>query len=50
MKLDSSSVDYAPSNAGDIAKRAEDQGYDGFWLAETKHDPFLALAGAAAAT
>lgn len=50
MKLDSSAVDYTPGEAGAIAKRAEDRGYDGFWLAETKHDPFLALAGAAAAT
>ena len=25
-------------------------GYDGLWLAETKHDPFLAVGGAAAAT
>ncbi|HUQ58110.1 TIGR03617 family F420-dependent LLM class oxidoreductase [Lentzea sp.] len=50
MKLDSSAVDYSPAGAGSIAKSAEDRGYDGFWLAETKHDPFLALAGAAAAT
>ncbi|MET9231502.1 TIGR03617 family F420-dependent LLM class oxidoreductase [Lentzea sp. NPDC003310] len=50
MKLDSAAVDYTPGDAGAIAKRAEDRGYDGFWLAETKHDPFLALAGAAAAT
>jgi probable F420-dependent oxidoreductase len=50
MKLDSSAVDYSPGSVGDIAKQAEDRGYDGFWLAETKHDPFLALAGAAAAT
>ncbi|RDI20895.1 TIGR03617 family F420-dependent LLM class oxidoreductase [Lentzea flaviverrucosa] len=50
MKLDSAAVDCTPGEAGAIAKRAEDQGYDGFWLAETKHDPFLALAGAAAAT
>lgn len=50
MKLDNAAVDYTPGEAGAIAKRAEDRGYDGFWLAETKHDPFLALAGAAAAT
>ncbi|SDL14268.1 probable F420-dependent oxidoreductase, MSMEG_2256 family [Lentzea albidocapillata subsp. violacea] len=50
MKLDSAAVDYTPGEAGAIAKRAEDRGYDGFWLAETKHDPFLALAGAAAST
>ncbi|SMD21268.1 TIGR03617 family F420-dependent LLM class oxidoreductase [Lentzea albidocapillata] len=50
MKLDSAAVDYTPGEAGAIAKRAEDRGCDGFWLAETRHDPFLALAGAAAAT
>ncbi len=50
MKLDRSAVEYTPGNAGAIAKQAEDRGYDGFWLAETKHDPFLALSGAAAAT
>ncbi|MGI5503478.1 TIGR03617 family F420-dependent LLM class oxidoreductase [Lentzea sp. CA-135723] len=50
MKLDKAAVEYSPASAGDIAKQAEDRGYDGFWLAETKHDPFLALAGAASAT
>ncbi|NKE63146.1 TIGR03617 family F420-dependent LLM class oxidoreductase [Lentzea sp. PSKA42] len=50
MKLDRTAVDYTPHDVGAIAKRAEDRGYDGFWLAETKHDPFLALSGAAAAT
>ncbi len=50
MKLDRSAVEYTPGDVGTIAKRAEDHGYDGFWLAETKHDPFLALSGAAAAT
>jgi len=50
MKLDQSAVNYTPNDVGAIAKQAEDRGYDGFWLAETKHDPFLALSGAAAAT
>lgn len=50
MKLDRSAVNYTPNDVGAIAKQAEDRGYDGFWLAETKHDPFLALAGATAAT
>lgn len=50
MKLDSSAVEYTPGDVGTIAKHAEDNGYDGFWLAETRHDPFLALSGAAAAT
>ncbi|MFD5830099.1 TIGR03617 family F420-dependent LLM class oxidoreductase [Lentzea sp. NPDC060358] len=50
MKLDKAAVDYTPADAGSLAKSAEDLGYDGFWLAETKHDPFLALAGAAVVT
>ena len=50
MKLDRSAVDFTPDTVRDIAKEAEERGYDGFWLAETKHDPFLALSGAAAAT
>ncbi|HVV29411.1 MAG TPA: TIGR03617 family F420-dependent LLM class oxidoreductase [Mycobacteriales bacterium] len=34
-------------DARDIAARALDQGYDGIWAGETKHDPLLALALAA---
>ncbi len=33
--------------AGKAARRAEDQGYDGVWSAETSHDPFLGLTLAA---
>jgi probable F420-dependent oxidoreductase len=32
------------------AKRAEDLGYDGAWVPETSHDPFLQLGAAAVAT
>jgi probable F420-dependent oxidoreductase len=32
------------------AAAAEREGFDGFWLSEVKHDPFLALAVAATAT
>ena len=31
------------AGAGAAAKRAEAQGYDGVWTAETSHDPFLPL-------
>jgi probable F420-dependent oxidoreductase len=38
------------ANVGAAAKRAEDQGYDGVWTAETGHDPFLPLLLAAETT
>ncbi|TWP51396.1 TIGR03617 family F420-dependent LLM class oxidoreductase [Lentzea tibetensis] len=50
MKLDSAEVSGSPLDVGDRAARAEELGYDGFWLAETKHDPFVALAVAAGRT
>ena len=40
-------VDYyyaaAPEHAGPAAREASDLGYDGFFTAETQHDPFLAI-------
>ena len=36
--------------AGEGAKRAEDAGYSGVWVAETNHDPFLQCLMAAQAT
>ncbi len=33
-----------------LARKAEEMGFDGFWVNETKHDPFVQLALAAAAT
>jgi probable F420-dependent oxidoreductase len=50
MKLDRLGVSGSPLDAGDRAARAEELGYDGFWLAETKHDPFIALTVAAGRT
>jgi probable F420-dependent oxidoreductase len=38
------------SRAADMARRAEEQGYDAVWSAETGNDPFLPLALAATAT
>ena len=38
------------TNAAAAAKTAEEAGYDGFWTAETSHDPFFPLLLAAQAT
>jgi probable F420-dependent oxidoreductase len=38
------------TDAGAGAKAAEAQGYDGAWVAETSHDPFLQLGAAAVST
>lgn len=49
MKLDAFvAVDAAGGAA--LAAELEAAGYDGFWTAETQHDPFLPLVGAAAST
>jgi probable F420-dependent oxidoreductase len=37
-------------DAGSMARSAEGLGFDGVWVAETGHDPFLALGSAAGAT
>jgi len=50
MKLDVEVAVGSASEAGDLAKRAEDFGFDCFWVNETKHDPFVQLAFAAAST
>jgi len=50
MKVDSVEVTYDPREIGETARQAEAVGYDGFWVAETKHDPFLAVSVAAART
>lgn len=36
-------VGFDPSDAVDTARRAEEDGFDGVWCAETCHDPFLPL-------
>ena len=38
------------TRSGEGAAKAEAQGYDGAWAAETSHDPFLQLSAAVAAT
>src|SRR5579863_9834548 len=36
-------IGFDPSDAVKTAQRAEDDGFDGLWCAETGHDPFLPL-------
>ena len=50
MKIDAEVALGEPSEAGGLAKKAEEYGFDAFWANETKHDPFVQLALAAAAT
>ncbi len=50
MKMDVEvSVD-SPAEVGLLSKRAEEYGFDCLWVNETKHDPFVQLALAAAET
>src|SRR5271157_3648025 len=44
MKID---VSLSPDSLGQmsiLSKRAEEDGFDGIWVSETSHDPFLQLA------
>ncbi|WNV91746.1 TIGR03617 family F420-dependent LLM class oxidoreductase [Umezawaea sp. Da 62-37] len=50
MKVDSVEVEFDPREIGNTAEQAEAAGYDGFWVAEAKHDPFVAVAAAAGRT
>lgn len=43
-------VSVGPTGASELAARLERAGYEGLWTAETRHDPFLPLVAAAAAT
>lgn len=43
-------LEFDATSIGEHAKRAELDGYDGLWVAETGHDPLVVLAQAAAAT
>ena len=36
-------IGFDPGDAVNTAQRAEDDGFDGLWCAETGHDPFLPL-------
>jgi probable F420-dependent oxidoreductase len=49
MKIDGG-IGFTPNDIPEMARHAEEFGYDGIWSAETAHDPFLTLAAAAGAT
>ena len=50
MKVDLFLPVYQPEEVGPLARRAEELGFDGLWLAESSHNPFIALGLAAATT
>ena len=50
MKIDAEVQVEAPSEAAGLSKKAEQFGFDCFWVNETKHDPFVQLALAARST
>ncbi|MEO6087687.1 MAG: TIGR03617 family F420-dependent LLM class oxidoreductase, partial [Umezawaea sp.] len=50
MKVDSVEITFDPREIGGTARQAEAAGYDGFWVAEAQHDPFVALGVAAGTT
>jgi probable F420-dependent oxidoreductase len=50
MKLDVGLLNYDLRQVGDYARAMEAAGCDCLWTSETQHDPFLALAVAAAST
>jgi probable F420-dependent oxidoreductase len=49
MKIDGG-IGFDPGRMAEQAAKAEAEGYDGVWSAETSHDPFLPIAVAAGAT
>lgn len=50
MKIDAEAMVTEPAEAAGLSRKAEEFGFDCFWVNETKHDPFLQLALAATAT
>lgn len=50
MKIDAEVAVGEPMEAVELSRKAEEYGFDAFWANETKHDPFVLLALAAAAT
>ncbi len=50
MKLDIGMLTHDLARIGDYARKVEAMGFDCLWSSETKHDPFLPLAVAAATT
>lgn len=50
MRVDAMSLTPAPASVGDEVRAAEAAGYDGWFGAETAHDPFVTLTAAALAS
>ena len=50
MKIDAEVQVRAPVEVAELSKRAEEYGFDCFWVNETKHDPFVQLSVAAQST
>ncbi len=50
MKVDAEVSVGSPQEAAGLSRKAEDYGFDCFWVNETKHDPFVQLALAATST
>ncbi len=50
MRIDAELMVENPGDAGDVASRVEQVGFDCLWINETKHDPFVQLPLAAMAT
>jgi len=50
LKVDAEVAVGSPVEAAGLAKKAEDFGFDCFWVNETKHDPFVQIALASSST
>lgn len=50
MQIDAEVAVSEPAEAAALSKKAEEFGFDCFWVNETKHDPFVQLAVAAGTT
>ena len=50
MLIDAKTWTAAPEEIGEIARRAEEMGFAGFWNNESAHDPYMGMALAATAT
>lgn len=50
MKVDAEAMVSSPGEAAELSRKAEEFGFDCFWVNETKHDPFVQLTIAATAT
>jgi len=50
LKVDAEVAVGTPAEVAELAKKAEEYGFDCFWVNETKHDPFVQMALAVAST